>query len=101
MRFRAFLRGPGVHLADCTIGYGCQLVVILRRSQQILSESLRSAEPRFRSWYLDWATGATIVIMHTALFVLALVYSNLIRARLQRRSRAGAESPAPIQAPPV
>jgi ABC-type Mn2+/Zn2+ transport system permease subunit len=55
----------------------------------------------YASWYLDWATGATIVITHTALFVLALVYSNLIKPRLQRRSRSATESPARLEAPPV
>jgi manganese/iron transport system permease protein/iron/zinc/copper transport system permease protein len=54
----------------------------------------------YASWYLDWATGATIVMTHASLFVIALVYSNLLRPRLLQRARPTGERPAPAKAPP-
>jgi ABC-type Mn2+/Zn2+ transport system permease subunit len=55
----------------------------------------------YASWYLDWATGATIVMTHAALFLLALIYSSMIRPRLLRHSAAAPEARARIEAPPV
>jgi manganese/iron transport system permease protein/iron/zinc/copper transport system permease protein len=54
----------------------------------------------YASWYLDWATGATIVMTHAALFVAALGYSNLLRPRLLARAQPLAERSNPVQAPP-
>ncbi|MBZ0285115.1 MAG: metal ABC transporter permease [Anaerolineae bacterium] len=38
----------------------------------------------YASWYLNWATGATIVVTHAALFIVALIYSNVVRPRIMR-----------------
>ncbi len=47
----------------------------------------------YASWYLNWATGATIVITHASLFVIALIYTNTVRPLLARR-RLSAAAPA-------
>ncbi len=47
----------------------------------------------YASWHLNWATGATIVVTHALLFVLALGYSNAVRPWLAQR-RLAAIDPA-------
>jgi manganese/iron transport system permease protein/iron/zinc/copper transport system permease protein len=41
----------------------------------------------YASWYLNWATGATIVVTHAGLFIVALFYSSVVRPRLVRRGQ--------------
>jgi manganese/iron transport system permease protein/iron/zinc/copper transport system permease protein len=47
----------------------------------------------YASWYLNWATGATIVLTHAILFVVALLYSTVIRPRITQRGQT-----IPVQA---
>jgi ABC-type Mn2+/Zn2+ transport system permease subunit len=42
----------------------------------------------YASWYLNWATGATIVVTHAMLFIITLLYTNILRPRITRRGLA-------------
>lgn len=46
----------------------------------------------YASWYLNWATGATIVLTHSTLFGLVLIYTNLRRIRLVHTSKQAAKT---------
>lgn len=46
----------------------------------------------YASWYLNWATGATIVVTHAALFALVLVYTQALRPLWARYRLAATES---------